>query len=32
VKPPRLVLAGDERARTIAITHQTLADLKALGY
>ncbi len=32
VKPPRLSLAGDERARTIAITHQTLADLKALGY
>ena len=32
VKPPRLVLAGEERARTIAITHQTLADLKALGY
>jgi len=32
VKPPRLSLTGDERARTIAITHQTLADLKALGY
>ena len=31
-KPPRLIQAGEERARTIAITHQTLADLKALGY
>lgn len=32
VKPPRLSLAGEERERTIAITNQTLADLKALGY
>jgi 4-hydroxy-tetrahydrodipicolinate synthase len=31
VKPPRLVLEGEERERTIAITRKTLADLKALG-
>jgi 4-hydroxy-tetrahydrodipicolinate synthase len=31
VKPPRLNLAGQERQRTIDITRQTLADLKALG-
>ncbi|MCJ0762076.1 dihydrodipicolinate synthase family protein [Variovorax terrae] len=31
VKPPRLALAGEERERTIAITRQTLADLKALA-
>lgn len=31
VKPPRLDLTGAERERTIAITQQTLADLKALG-
>lgn len=32
VKPPRLVLEGAEREKTIAITRKTLADLKALGY
>jgi len=32
VKPPRLNLAGEERARTVAITEKTLADLRALGY
>lgn len=32
VKAPRLVLSGAERERTIQITRQTLADLKALGY
>jgi 4-hydroxy-tetrahydrodipicolinate synthase len=30
VKPPRLNLSGAERQRTIDITNQTLADLKAL--
>ncbi|VFR17785.1 1-pyrroline-4-hydroxy-2-carboxylate deaminase [plant metagenome] len=32
VKAPRLALTGAERERTIQITRQTLADLKALGY
>lgn len=32
VKPPRLDLAGAERADTIAIVNKTLIDLKALGY
>lgn len=32
VKPPRLLLEGVEREKTIAITRKTLADLKALGY
>lgn len=32
VKPPRLNLEGQERERTISITQQTIADLKALGY
>jgi 4-hydroxy-tetrahydrodipicolinate synthase len=32
VKPPRLPLSGAERERTIAITKQTVANLKALGY
>jgi 4-hydroxy-tetrahydrodipicolinate synthase len=31
VKPPRLPLVGEERERTLAIIHKTLADLKALG-
>jgi 4-hydroxy-tetrahydrodipicolinate synthase len=31
VKPPRLNLTGEERQRTIDITHKTLADLKALN-
>jgi 4-hydroxy-tetrahydrodipicolinate synthase len=31
VKPPRLNLSGDERQRTIDITHKTLANLRALG-
>lgn len=32
VKAPRQALTGAERERTIQITRQTLADLKALGY
>ncbi|QHI99486.1 dihydrodipicolinate synthase family protein [Xylophilus rhododendri] len=32
VKPPRQPLAGAERENTVAITRQTLADLRALGY
>jgi 4-hydroxy-tetrahydrodipicolinate synthase len=31
VKAPRLVLEGEERARTIAIVEKTLADVKALA-
>jgi 4-hydroxy-tetrahydrodipicolinate synthase len=32
VKPPRLSLIGEERERTLAVIHQTLAHLKILGY
>ena len=32
VRRPRLPLVGEERERILSIVHQTLADLKALGY
>ena len=32
VKPPRLVLVGEERERILAIVRKTLDDLRAIGY
>ncbi len=32
VKPPRLSLIGEERERTLAVIHRTMANLRMLGY